>query len=358
MIGNLVGVLFDGIAYGSLLFVISIGLSVTMGLMNFVNLAHGAFAMLGGYVCVDADDARGRAVPRHAAGRVRRRRRSPASCSSARSTSGCTRRPHLDQVLFSIGLVFMAVAAATYFFGPSQQPVRLPDFLRGQVQRARPRPRRLPPVPDRAWSPSITVALHLLLVRTRFGAQVRASVDNAVAAAGLGINVNRVFGVTFALGSGLAGLGGGLGIDVLGLDPTFPLKYMVYFLLVVAIGGAGTIKGGLVAALILGICDVAGKYYVPQVGAFIIYFLMVVLMIAVPGRAVREARMSAMARPPRATPSARADASRRAADRPLARARDRVLAAAASPRSSSSRSYRVLGSQILITGAVRASRST
>ena len=106
--------------------------------------------------------------------------------------------------------------------------------------------------------------------------------DNAVASAGLGINVNRVFGVTFALGSGLAGLGGGLGIDVLGLDPTFPFKYMVYFLLVVAIGGAGTIKGGLLAAMILGISDVAGKYYVPQVGSFIIYFLMVALMILFP----------------------------------------------------------------------------
>src|SRR4030095_3939963 len=108
----------------------------------------------------------------------------------------------------------------------------------------------------------LTIALHLLLVSTRCGHQVRASVDNAVASAGLGINVNRVFGVTFALGSGLAGLGGGLGIGGRGLAPPFPLNYMVYFLLVVAIGGAGTIKGGLVAAMILGICDVAGKYYV------------------------------------------------------------------------------------------------
>ena len=172
---------------------------------------------------------------------------------------------------------------------------------------------------------------------------MRASVDNAVASAGLGINVNRVFGVTFALGSGLAGLGGGLGIDVLGLDPTFPLKYMVYFLLVVAIGGAGTIKGGLVAAMILGICDVAGKYYVPQIGSFIIYFLMVALMIAVPRRACTGDAHE--------RDGAAADAaSHRAADRPLARARDRVLAAAASRRSSSFPSYRVLGSQILITG--------
>jgi branched-chain amino acid transport system permease protein len=69
---------------------------------------------------------------------------------------------------------------------------------------------------------------------------------------------------------------------VLGLDPTFPLKYMVYFLLVVAVGGTGTIKGALVAALILGIFDVAGKYYVPQVGGFVIYALMVVLLILFP----------------------------------------------------------------------------
>jgi branched-chain amino acid transport system permease protein len=188
---------------------------------------------------------------------------------------------HLEQVMFSIGLVFMAMAAATYAFGPSQQPVQLPPFLRGQVHVA-----GFDLGAYRLFLifvvVVVTVLLHLLLVKTRFGAHVRASVDNAVASSGLGINVNRVFAVTFALGSGLAGLGGGLGIDVLGLDPTFPLKYMVYFLLVVAIGGAGTIKGGLVAAMVLGICDVAGKYYVPQIGSFIIYFLMVTLMILFP----------------------------------------------------------------------------
>ena len=280
MLGNFAGVLFDGIAYGSLLFIISIGLSVTMGLMNFVNLAHGAFAMVGGYACVMLMTRAG--FPFLAT--------LPVAFLAAAAVGIVLERTlyqrlykatHLDQVMFSIGLVFMSVAAATYFFGPSQQPVRLPDFLRGQV--------RVLGLDVGAYRlfligmvAVVTVALHFMLVRTRFGAQVRASVDNAVASAGLGINVNRVFGVTFALGSGLAGLGGGLGIDVLGLDPTFPFKYMVYFLLVVAIGGAGTIKGGLVAAMILGICDVAGKYYVPQIGSFIIYFLMVVLMIAFP----------------------------------------------------------------------------
>jgi branched-chain amino acid transport system permease protein len=280
MLGNLIGVLFDGIAYGSLLFIISIGLSVTMGLMNFVNLAHGAFAMLGGYACVIAITRLGMPflaslpvafVVSAAAGVVLERllyRR-------------LYRATHLDQVLFSIGLIFMAIAGTTWLFGSQQQPVALPEVLRGQV--------RVLGLDFGAYRlflivvvVAITLALTWLIERTRFGAEVRASVDNQQAAAGLGINVDRVFSLTFALGSGLAGLGGGLGIDVLGLDPTFPLKYMVYFLLVVAVGGAGTIKGPLFAALILGVFDVAGKYYVPQLGSFVIYVVMVAMLLLFP----------------------------------------------------------------------------
>src|SRR5204863_10043511 len=126
---------------------------------------------------------------------------------------------------------------------------------------------------------ALTVALQYVIEKTRFGSQVRASVDNATAAAGMGINVNRVFALTFALGSGLAGLGGGLGIDVLGLDPTFPLKYMVYFLLVVAVGGTGTIKGPLIASLIPGVLDGTCKYYVPQVGSFVMYGALVLSLV-------------------------------------------------------------------------------
>lgn len=280
MIGNFIGVLFDGIAYGSLLFLISVGLSVTMGLMNFVNLAHGAFAMLGGYVSVTLMMRMG--VPFLLS--------LPVAFLASAAVGFVLERTlyrrlykasHLDQVLFSIGLTFMAVAAATYVFGPQQQPVALPEFLRGQVSVA-----GLDLGAYRLFMIAvviaITLALGFLIERTRFGAQIRASVDNQVASAGLGINVNRVFSLTFALGSGLAGLGGGLGIDVLGLDPTFPIKYMVYFLLVVAVGGAGTIKGPLLAALILGVFDVAGKYYVPAIGAFVIYALMVVLLLLFP----------------------------------------------------------------------------
>jgi branched-chain amino acid transport system permease protein len=280
VIGNVVGVLFDGLAYGSLLFIIAVGLSVTLGLMNFVNLAHGAFAMVGGYVCVLLMTRLG--VPFLLT--------MPAAFVASAVVGVILERTlyqrlykssHLDQVLFSIGLVFVSIAIATYFFGASQQPVSLPPYLRGQVHFF-----GLDFGVYRIFLivvvAALTVALQYVIEKTRFGSQVRASVDNATAAAGLGINVNRVFALTFALGSGLAGLGGGLGIDVLGLDPTFPLKYMVYFLLVVSVGGTGTIKGPLVAALILGVFDVAGKYYLPEIGGFVIYALMVILLILFP----------------------------------------------------------------------------
>ena len=280
MLTNFAGILFDGIAYGSLLFLIGIGLSVTMGLMNFINLAHGAFAMLGGYVCVAAMTRLG--VPFLAALPMAFIVTAVAGVILERTLyQRLYQANHLDQVLFSIGLTFMAIAAATYFWGPGQQPVQLPEFLRGQVHVL-----GLDLGAYRLFLIAMvlvtTLALGWLVAHTRFGAQVRAAVDNQQAAAGMGIHVHRIFALTFALGSGLAGLGGALGIDVLGLDPTFPVKFMVYFLLVVSVGGAGSIKGTLVAALILGVFDVAGKYYVPEVGAFVIYALMVLLLILFP----------------------------------------------------------------------------
>jgi branched-chain amino acid transport system permease protein len=276
----MLGVLFDGIAYGSLLFLVSLGLSVTMGLMNFVNLAHGAFAMAGGFVCVVAMTRFG--VPFLAS--------LPLAFAITAAIGAVLERllyrrlytaSHLDQVLFSIGLTFMSIASATYFFGSSQQPVRLPEFLRGQLHflGADFGIYRLFLI---AAVAVLTVGLGALVARTRFGAQMRASVDDAQAARGLGIDVDRVFSISFALGSGLAGLGGALGIEVLGLDSGFPLKFMVYFLLVVVVGGAGTLVGPLIAALVLGVLDVAGKYYVPQLGAFVIYAAMIVLLIAFP----------------------------------------------------------------------------
>jgi branched-chain amino acid transport system permease protein len=271
--------LFDGVAYGMLLFILAIGLAVTLGLMNFINLAHGAFAMAGGYTTVLLMQHAGLpflvCVPLAFV---------VTALLGALMEATLYRRmynkPHLDQVLFSIGLTFMAVASVDYFVGSTQQLVQLPEFLKGRTE-----------LLDGALGMGhyrlsiivvcavLAVVLQLLLVRTRFGAQLRASVDNQRVASGMGIHVNKIFLSTFAVGSGLAGLGGALGAEVLGLDPVFPLKYMIYFLIVVAVGGTSTLTGPLLAALLLGIADVAGKYYVPKLGAFIVYTLMIVILM-------------------------------------------------------------------------------
>ncbi len=274
-------ILFDGIAYGMLLFILAVGLAVTMGLMNFINLAHGAFAMGGGYITVVLMQRYdvpfliclplAFAVMALLGAVLERTLYRPMY-----------KKPHLDQVLFSIGLTFMAVAAMDYFMGSSQQIVQLPEWLKGRTE-----------LGEDPWvlgmghyrlfiiavCAALTIALQFILTKTRFGSRLRASVDDQRVAAGLGINVNIVFLSTFAVGSGLAGLGGALGAEVMGLDPTFPLKNMVYFLIVVAVGGTSSITGPLLAALLLGIADVAGKYFIPSFGAFIVYFLMIVILI-------------------------------------------------------------------------------
>jgi branched-chain amino acid transport system permease protein len=281
----MITVLFDGVAYGSLLFLISVGLSVTLGLLNFINLAHGAFAMFGGYLSIALSARLG--LPFLATLPV-------VFCVLGVAGAGLERllyrrlygASHLDQVLFSIGLVFMASASAAYFWGHGQQRVELPAVLRGQIGGLGVEIGRY-----RLLLIALVVAISLLLrglvANTRFGAQLRAAVDDPRTAAGLGIPIDRIFNLTFALGSALAGLGGALGVEVLGLDPTFPLKYIVYFLLVVSIAGAGASLSTAVAACVLGVCDVAGKYYLPELGAFIIYGLMIVLLLAFPAGLAR-----------------------------------------------------------------------
>ena len=268
--------LFDGVAYGMLLFVLAVGLAVTLGLMNFINLAHGAFAMAGGYVTVLLMERAG--IPFLAT--------LPLAFLVPALVGAVTERllyrpmysrPHLDQVLFSIGLVFMAVAGVDWLVGPTQQIVKLPEYLQGRFE--------IGGVGIGRYRLFIivvcvllTIVLQAILGRTRFGSRLRAAVDDPRVAQGLGINVNTVFSVTFAAGSGLAGLGGALGAELLGLDPSFPLKFMIYFLIVVSVGGTTTITGPLAAALLLGVADVFGKYYVPQLGAFIVYLLMVAIL--------------------------------------------------------------------------------
>jgi branched-chain amino acid transport system permease protein len=270
-------ILFDGIAYGMLLFVLASGLSVTLGLMNFVNLAHGAFAMAGGYITVVLVNNLG--VPFFASLPIAFLASAAIGVVFERTLYvHVYRKSHLEQVLFTIGLVFMAVAALDYVMGSSQVFVQVPSVLQGQFDLfgiGIGRYRLLIIV----ICGLLTVVLQFILAKTRFGSRLRAAVDDSRVARGLGINVNRVFAVTFAFGSGLAGLGGALGVEILGLDPTFPLKFMIYFLIVVTVGGTSSITGPFVASLLLGIGDVAGKYYVPSIGAFVIYTIMIAVLI-------------------------------------------------------------------------------
>ena len=274
------GVLFDGLAYGMLLFLMSVGLSVTLGMMNFVNLAHCSFAMLGGYVTVTLMNALG--WPFLAT--------LPAAFVAAAAASVVLERvffrrfyraTELEQCLLTIGIVFVSVAAAAYIYGTDQQPVQLPPYLRGSIAFM-----GLNFAVYRLFLIAIALAVTVLLVvtveTTRFGARVRAAVNNQRMARGLGIDVDRLFALTFTLGSGLSGLGGALAIQMVGLDPSFAITYLIYVLIVVAVGGLGSITGSFAAAMLLGVSDIAGKYYVPAIGAFLIYLVMLVLLMTRP----------------------------------------------------------------------------
>jgi branched-chain amino acid transport system permease protein len=271
------GVLFDGLAYGMLLFLMSVGLSVTLGMMNFVNLAHCSFAMLGAYVIVTLMNAWG--WPFFAS--------LPVAFIAAALASVVLERlffrrfynaSELSQCLLTIGIVFVSIAGAAYIYGTDVQSVQLPRYLLGSLNVL-----GIDLAVYRLFligiALLITVLLGVTIESTRFGAQVRAAVNNQRMARGLGINVDGLFAITFALGSGLAGLGGALAIAMLGLDPSFALTYLIYVLIVVSVGGLGSISGSFIAAMLLGVSDIAGKYYVPTVGSFLIYLVMIVIMM-------------------------------------------------------------------------------
>jgi branched-chain amino acid transport system permease protein len=275
-----VSILFDGLAYAMFLFITSVGLSVTMGLMGFVNLAHGAFAMAGGYLVVTLTRTLGVGfVPSLVIAAV------VVGAVSVLFERFLYRRLYkstdLEQVLLTIGLAFMAIATATYFYGPIPKSVPLPDWLQGDVNLGF---RYFPSY--RAFLIALGAALIAILwyvfERTNIGAKIRAAVDNRRMAESVGINVDRLFTLTFAVGSGLAALGGGLAIQLLGLSPSFAVIYLVLFLIVVAVGGLGSLKGTLLAALVLGVFDTGGKYLLADAGGFFVYAVTVAVLLVKP----------------------------------------------------------------------------
>ncbi len=273
-------ILFDGLAYGMLLFILAVGLCVTLGLMNFINLAHGAFAMAGGYVTALLMNRLGFSFYLCL----------PAAFVVCALIGVVLERTlyvrlydktHLDQVLFSIGLIFVAMASVDYFMGANPQNIVLPASLQGRIDLlgASVGIYRLFVI---VTCGLLAIALQYALIRTRFGSRLRAAVDDGRVARGLGIDVAQIFTITFAIGSGLAGLGGALGTGILSIDPSFPLKYMILFLVVISVGGTSTITGPFFASILLGVADVTGKYFIPSIGGFIIYTIMVVVLILRP----------------------------------------------------------------------------
>ena len=270
-------IVFGGVSAGMVLFIVSVGLSVTMGLMGFVNLAHGGFAMLGGYVIVLSMKHWG--LPFLAALALAFAVVAALSAVLERLLyARLYRASELDQVLFTIGLAFAMTAAITLGVGPETQTVQLPDWLRGQTN--------LGFITYRTYSlaviavgTALMLALWLGFERTSFGASIRAAVDNRAMAQSVGIDVGRLFTVTFAIGSGLAAVGGGLGAEILGLDPNYPLRYLVYFLIVVSVGGLGKVTGVFFAALLIGMLDFVLKIYFPKGGAIFIYALTLGLLL-------------------------------------------------------------------------------
>jgi branched-chain amino acid transport system permease protein len=276
-IENVASMLLGGVAAGMVLFIVSVGLSVTMGLMGFVNLAHGAFAMLGGYIIVLV--MRNWGVGFTAALALGFVLTAAISIVLERLLyARLYKSGELDQVLFTIGLVFIFIAGVTVLVGPENQPVPIPRALQGQID--------LGLLTYRTYSIFliavgivIVVGLWLGFERTRFGAQIRAAVDNRRMAESLGINIDRLFAITFGFGSGMAALGGGLGAEFLGLDPQYALKYLVFFLIVVSVGGLGSIAGVFWASIIIGVLDFVLKKYLPQGGTLFIYVLTILLLL-------------------------------------------------------------------------------
>lgn len=270
----------DGVAYGMMLFLISVGLTITLGVMRIVNLAHSAFAMVGGYFAFWATQQLQLPFV-------------PAVLLAAAATmlvGGLLERTlyrwvyatnGLGQMLTTIGLAFIVTALAKNLAGPDLRSLVLPGWLQGNLELG-----GLTISTYRAFlvlvSGAIALGLWAGMEWSSFGARLRAAVDNPRMARCVGIDVPMVFSITFAIGSGLAALGGALGSPILPLEPYYGLKYLVLVLIVVALGGLGSIRGSFYAALLIGVVDTLGRYYLPLLGAFLIYLLVLGVLIVRP----------------------------------------------------------------------------
>jgi branched-chain amino acid transport system permease protein len=275
-----VNILLGGIAYGFVLFLMAGGLSITLGLMGFANMSHAALAMVGGYTAALLIGKAG--WPFLAAVAMAG---VTAALTGAILERTLFRRLYqtseLEQVLLTIGVVYVAIAAATYLIGPEQMAIAAPAWLDGNLH--------LGPIDLNryrlfliAFGVVLLISLIRLIDHTTFGAKIRAAVFNRRMTASCGIDVEKLYAVAFALGSALAGIGGALSVKLLGLDPNFPIKFLTELLIVVSVGGLGSLRGTFLAAMLFGVIDVVGKYLLPEIGAFIIYATALALLTVRP----------------------------------------------------------------------------
>jgi len=281
MIGTVLGILPDALAYGMVLFTISIGLSIMMGLMRVVNLAHGAFAMIGGYLASFALVTLGVSYPVAILAAVVGTVIVSIPFEVLLYRRIYRRSDELTQILLTIGITFFIVGVANYIFGPTSKPIQVPDLLKGPFDLGV----RMIPAHRLfviACGAVTAVALWLAIEKTDFGVRLRAAVDNGDMAEALGIRTQIVYSATFALAVGLAAFGGVVGAELLPVEPFYALRYMVTFLVVVSVGGAGSIGGALAASLLLGLADTTGKYLAPEYGEFFFYVAVIAIVYVFP----------------------------------------------------------------------------
>ncbi|MEZ0169986.1 branched-chain amino acid ABC transporter permease [Microvirga sp. TS319] len=277
---TILSIAIDALAFGMVLFIICIGLSLTMGLMRVVNLAHGAFAMIAGYIASYAARDLGlgyaAAVLLAIAGTIVIS--IPLERFLYRRIYG---RSELTQVLMTIGITFCVIGITNYFFGPTLKTIPLPRLLSGPVDVGfrTIAAHRLFVI---ACGAAVAGGLWYLIERTSFGIKLRATVDNAAMSDALGVRTQVVYAVSFAIAVGLAAFGGVVGAEFLPIEPYYALRYMVTFLVVVSVGGAGSIPGALIACLVLGLVDTTGRYLMPDFGNFFFYAAVILIVCLFP----------------------------------------------------------------------------
>jgi len=277
--GFLVVQTLNGLQLAALLFLLSIGLSVVFGLMNFINLAHGTLFMVGAYLALSAV----RAFDSFWLALLV----APAGVAVIGGLLYLALLRHLQradpmrQVLVTFGLIFIGFETVDMVWGSLPHVIEVPALLAGRsavLGQVYPTYRLF----IIALGAAVFLALHLGLERTRAGAVVRAGVDDRTMVAALGIDVGRVFFLVFCLGCLLAGLAGVVAAPVFSIVPGMDMSVLILALIVVVLGGPGSLRGAALGSLIVGIADTYGQVVVPELARVTIYALMAAILLIKP----------------------------------------------------------------------------